>query len=226
MTKTTKHLAGPIITLALLAGMVGTKLSRATSIDAEPYHQRVRSAIEAIPLHIGDWTSTGNLKIPQAAIALLKPNAILNRRYYNYKTNRSATLLIVHCKDARDLAGHYPPICYPANGYTEEVATAKDWQLDNLAIPGMEYVYSRGTLEGRSQSVVENFMILPDGQVCRDMQGVRRAASDYTKHFFGAAQIQLLFDNSIPPQDRTDIFKEILGPNLAVLQTMRAGVMQ
>ena len=197
------------LSLCLLAAMAVANLARPEPEDAEPYHQRVREAVEAIPLRIGAWVGQ-DIEPPQAAINLLQPNILFNRRYRNLETRRKATLLIVHCKNARDLAGHYPPVCYPAHGWVQESATRAKWMIGVREITGTQYSFTFDRTMGQDRIGIRNFMVLPDGAVVADMVSVRRAAADYARHFFGAGQVQLVTDGDLPLAEQEDIFREIV----------------
>src|SRR3954466_15155977 len=100
------------LTVALLLGLSAETLRRPRPGDAEPYHTRVKAAREqfAVP---ENWTFEDH-DLPDGAIALLKPNATLFRQF---KSPRPFQFLFIQCRDARDMGGHYPPVCYPASGW-------------------------------------------------------------------------------------------------------------
>jgi hypothetical protein len=211
------------LTVLLLCGMAGERLSRPSATDAEPYHRRVKEAIEAFPLQFGDWRGEDNA-VPPSAIQLLKPNAIVSRHYRNVQTGQEVTLLFEHCKDARDMMGHYPPVCYPANGWVSRESRATIMQAGGLSLPAVEYDFSR-VLPDRSMSVtVVCGFILPDGRLESDMRAVRRLASDYRAHFFGSAQVQLAFGEGVGVQERAEIIRQLLEPAVPAIQTVRKGI--
>lgn len=213
----------PALVSAGLLSAIGTaSLIRPGLDDAEPFHERIRLATRAIPYQIGLWSGEDK-QLPPAAIKLLRPNVLFNRAYHNLETGQQVTLLLVQCKDARDLAGHYPPICYPAHGWIEDYARPRDWTVRGLNIQAMEYGFSFARLEDTSRIVVYNFMVLPDGQILRDMQGVRQAADDYTRHFFGAAQVQLIADAIVPDARRGQAFHDLLAANQPLLEALMSG---
>src|SRR5579884_1718328 len=108
------------LTLSLLGGTLADRLKFHTpGPDAGRYHQLVQDAGATVPREIGDWKADGDSPLPPAAIALLHPNLVISRHYENSKTGHSVEFLLIQCSDVRDLLGHYPPRCYPANGYTQ-----------------------------------------------------------------------------------------------------------
>lgn len=220
MIKPIAHFFSILVSLALLAGMAAARLTRPAPEDAEPYHRQVREAADALPFQIGDWFGADQ-DVPPAAIQMLQPNVLVSRRYRSIDTGRVATILLVHCKDARDLAGHYPPVCYPAHGWTMDSTTPRRWNVDGLLIDGTEYGFSFRMATATRRMVVASFMVLPGGQILPDMKGVRHAAADYTRHFYGAAQIQLILDARIPTAERDVIFRELAGAFRGVINALR-----
>ena len=107
-----------LLTVVLLAGFGAYKRTYPQPADAEPYLERVRQAVGDVPASFDEWHSRP-IEIPADALDMLKPNAVLSRRYTHRDTGRSVNLLIVHCRTARDLVGHYPPVCYPSIGWIQ-----------------------------------------------------------------------------------------------------------
>src|SRR5688572_8404758 len=105
----------PLLSVGLLAGIFVERRTHLKPQDVEPYHARAKAAVDQVPYFIGTWTGA-DVEIPVAAQKLLRPNAILNRRFVDSSPGdpRSsypvASLLIVQCRDSRDMVGHYPPI--------------------------------------------------------------------------------------------------------------------
>src|SRR2546423_7112207 len=134
-----------LLSMALLSGMTLEAFSLRRPEDAEPYHARVRKAAEDLPIRIGEWAVLNpNDKgdVPKEAVTLLRPNVIFCRKYTNMSSGRTVTFLLVQCGDARDLVGHYPPVCYGNQGWTLRQKVARDWEIDgDLKIFGMEYEF-------------------------------------------------------------------------------------
>lgn len=197
-----KPLIGCLSAVLLLGVLMALNQTHLTPADASYYHQRVRDAVDDIPYQIGPWHGKDQ-EIPLAAVELLRPNVMFSRTYLHQGTGKSFTLLIVHCKDARDLLGHYPPVCYPGQGWRinsvendlvlgeaglqgsqSDLAKHKPWALYK-----MEHETS-GPFSGE-QSVYQT-MLLPDGTRTTDMQVVQRFAGDHEVRHFGAAQVQIV----------------------------------
>ncbi|QQE11070.1 exosortase-associated EpsI family protein [Planctomycetota bacterium] len=202
---------------------VGVNASlRPKPADATAFHTAAQKAIYSFPYTIGDWVGRDQ-EIPASAIKLLQPNAILSRHYVNNKSGESASLLIVQTRNARDMVGHYPPICYPANGYTQTKAMPIDWNASGLNMIGTDYTFSIQRQNSTPQLNVANFIILPNGKVVPDMDALNRAAADYTRFFQGAAQLQLVTNQNYSDEQRERIFNELIGQNISIIQTLLSG---
>ena len=219
-----KKLLPGCATLSVLVG-VWTERSffRTPPADSGPYHARVRAAAETLPLHVGSWLGA-DTPVPAAAIQILHPNLIISRRYVNVTSGQSVTFLLVQVRDARDILGHYPPVCYAGQGWTRNAAEPTDWQLDERPIHGTRYLFSSERAERRAEIVVDNVLFLPTGTTCRDMDGVDAAARNNRLKFFGAAQVQLVYDNTIPAAQRRELFETFIRAARPVVAQLGIGV--
>ena len=183
--------------------------------DATPFHQSVRNAIEAIPERTGLWYGD-DINVPLPAAKLLRPNALFARRY-QLRTGQAATLVIVHCTDSRDMSGHYPPNCYPANGWTPVGGRVESSLiLNKRAIPVAIYRYHRTELG----ITVYNFFILPRELTTR-MEAVRRSGGDRQSRPFGAAQVQVILNDDIKLDEADRIVEELLTPVAPVIELIQ-----
>jgi hypothetical protein len=205
--------------IVLSALMTDQAFFKKPPAEAEAYHTAVRSAVTNIASTWGSWLGV-EVPVPQAAVKMLHPNIIISRRYQNIATEQKASILLVHVKDARDLIGHYPPICYPGQGWKMQSATEADWPLSNGKAQGTEYVFSRDEIAAGSRIIVDNFFVLRGGIICRNMDDVELAAQDRSRKFFGAAQVQLIHEGNTSPHSRQKCVEELLRvmePALAVI---------
>ena len=200
-------LAIPVAFISLL----GIGLVRAHPGDEEAiasYHERVAQVINAIPVDINGWKGE-QVPIPQAATNLLKPNALVARRYINEEKAVSATLLIVQCRDTRDMAGHYPPRCYPANGWMEAGVNPVSMFL-STKYPLRQYDFHRIAGKVERDIQVYSLFVLPNGQQTVSMRDVRKLSADYVYRKYGAAQIQVVMDGDFDPDTRKWIIDEMI----------------
>jgi hypothetical protein len=224
-------LAPPLLSAGLLAGIVAEQRTHVKPQDVEPYYVRTRVAINSIPYIMGAWTGTDHA-VPQAAQKLLRPNAILSRTYSDNSAaasgndRRSAALLIVQCRDSNDMLGHYPPVCYRAQGMTPEPRYTKprDWQIGGLNIQGYEYHFTEVWMGMTNHTTVYNFFVIPNKGFVRDMKGVEEAAEDYQQRHFGAAQFQVVFHGLASAErsrdERDEMFATLIGPNVKVINDL------
>ena len=236
-------LTPPVLAIGLLAGVVGERRGHVKPADVDAYHAKAAEGIKAVPYLVGFWYGHDK-EVTAAAQKLLRPNAILHRVYtYNDGTPqrrlRSAGLLIVQCRDSRDMVGHYPPICYRTHGMTAETFSgceakpeaglARNFQVGNASIEGTEYRFTRLAQGQVFRTTVYNFFIVPRKGVVRDMKGVETAAEDYRQRYYGAAQFQVVFDslssNDITAAERDEIFATLMAPNLTLIQTLTTGAL-
>jgi len=218
------------LTLCLLGAALADRMKfHMPGPDAAPYHQRVREAGARVPYAAGNWAGE-DTELPPAAVAMLHPNLVISRHYRNSQTAHLVEFLLIQCSDSRDLIGHYPPRCYPANGYLQVRAPEpQDWQVQGLTIHGTRYEFQPSRLPSGFQwvgtQVVEDFMVLPDGTTCRDLQGIDAAARDRRKKFFGGAHVQVVSDAALLTEsEREDAFKQIIAAALPLIEQIGGGV--
>lgn len=208
----------PVLSASLLGGMVLHGLGLPEPADAGPYHAALLDLRDDTPLAFGDWTGRDE-NVADAAVQLLNPNMIISRRFQNERTRERASLLIVQCKDARDLNGHWPPNCYPAAGFIASRSEPQRWTMGDRVLDGREYVFGRDNVE--ETMVVSNFLVIPDGQVSADMGDVVEAAGNYGLRYFGAAQVQVLTDAGMGEDRRREVVEEFLAAYRPLIEAIR-----
>jgi hypothetical protein len=183
----------------------------------------VREAFQRTPSQFGPWVGTDCVE-PAEAIDMLKPNAIISRAFNDKARSWKATFLLVQCSDVRDMISHYPPKCYPNRGLTQPVNPKQiDWVVDDLEVHGTEYQFESATFQSSQITVVDNFMVLPDGRVFPDMDQVAK----YLKldvRYFGLAQVQIVFDGATRPEERKQIGLELIKAHMNIIDAIRSGV--
>ena len=227
-------LAGPVLCALVLAGMAADHSRYDTEQDFEPYHARVAAAVTKLPEQIGSWIGERQ-ELPEPAINLLKPNATYCYKFTDTGVSsledrsRSVLLLLVQCKETRDMAGHWPPRCYVAQGDLQTDARSRDWIVQSAAedgtkIGGMEYQFTRMQNGQYYKTVVYNFIVLPKKGIVRDMKALYQSAEDYKQRYLGAAQFQMVFGGSLAENDeetrreRDEIFGQLMPPMIPVIE--------
>ena len=217
----------------ILAGVIVCRaLFQVPVEDSYPYHARVREAAATLPEVIGDWRSTP-VEVPTAAQKLLRSNVLISRQYANQKTGAQASFLLVQCSDAETLLGHYPPVCYPAAGYTLTESVLDDRTIAGssaenapLVARGTDYRFIQQTLEGTREMWVYNLMVLPNGKTAPDMDGVGGIARNRRTRYFGAAEIQVITNAEMPKSDRNQVINMLLEGYQPLLDAIRSGVVK
>lgn len=186
----------PALTLAgvaLLAGAgVGLNAAHLAPVDAGGYHQHVRAVADGVPYQLGEhgqWLGV-DIELPPAATELLSPNVLLARRYEHVQTGEAFAFLFIHCYDARDMLGHYPPVCYPGSGW--ELTARADHGPDDEGSPITAFDFRR-TLAGQAQSlrVLQQFLT-PDARPALTMRDINPYAGNHRTRHFGMAQWQIV----------------------------------
>jgi hypothetical protein len=197
------------VTLLLLLGIGFERgLALQSPVGVDEHRLAVAELAEALPLSTGLWAGTP-VEVPTGAVDMLKPNALVSRTYEQVVEGVAMSLLYVHVTDARNLIGHYPPVCYPSQGWTQqssEVLVADPRNVaDGLTGERTRYVFTRQTDASLDEEVliVENWIIVPGVGIKADMEAVDQVARSRAAKFFGAAQFQIISTGRMPEDLRT-----------------------
>ena len=190
-----------------------------------PEAQAVADAVDHAPYRIGSWVGR-ETPMPEAAIRMLRPNATLSRRFSNLDTNTVLDVVIVHCGDARDMLGHYPPVCYPNAGWVPDApnsnaqgrgrrargeAGVTTLEANGVVINATMYQYARiHSMASESRIRIFNFFVLPDGAVTHDIDEVTEQTSWMGASVHGVAQIQILTSAETPYEEARVSANEVL----------------
>lgn len=193
---------------------------------ADEYFERVARAIERAPYRIGPWIGQ-DVEAQAAAVRLLRPNKLMQRRYSDPATGDEVNLLIVHCGDVRDMTGHYPPVCYPAHGWKQEQEpTIESIQLLGVSANARVYRFDL-TREGATRRMtVVNFFVLPGGggPVTAEMDDVERATQRRASATLGSAQVQILTGERMSEERRREVVSEFIRAIEPALREIAQGV--
>lgn len=186
--------ASPILSIALLLILPVLFPNRTTpDVEATSRRDEIALHMNGLPYTIGPWMGV-DVDVPPAAAAMLHPNAILSRRYTRLPGGPSLHLVIIHCSDARDMLGHYPPVCYPAAGWSpRDGGDAITLTVADAAVRARVYEFSRRIDVGREIGVrIVSFFVLPDGSIAADMDALRAQSERLAFAARGAAQVQVV----------------------------------
>lgn len=176
--------------------------------ESEAYHARIREVAQLLSDEVGSWKAV-EMELPQAAVALLRPNVLISRRYEDKETGRSFSMLVVQCSDIRDMEGHYPPNCYPSSGWTALGEQPHELQFGELTALSQDYSFERISDSGLSSIAVVNLIAVPREGFVTSMQHIRRLAGTVTDRYYGAAQIQFVFDENWDRSERLKVVEEV-----------------
>lgn len=203
----------PLLTAGLL-GMAAWGVAR----QEATYEDRVRSEriaalLGAVPDRLGPWITT-EVPVPSEAVEILRPNALFCRRFMRLGGEEDVTLIIVHCSDARDMGGHYPPICYRQIGWNLDLErlTRPRLESDFLEDPVFTaYRFRRTDREGKREDMtVLNGFVLPDGRTSPDVFEPGLMARPSTRASRGLAQIQVVFRSDLSDEQAVGVASEML----------------
>jgi hypothetical protein len=215
----------PIAAAFVLTGAMAWEVGlRPTPADAEPFHAAAAEAVNGLPMKFGSWDGV-EVPVPTSARTLLNPNALVSRVYRNTETGDQASLVLVQCRDTRDMAGHYPPICYPGQGWVEQKDDRQrvEVRLSDRTLMTVRYRFSRQGFDRDRYLSVYNFFAIPGQGLPIDMEAVRSAAEDYTARPFGAAQIQVVFDGRRSLEEERAVAAALLNPMEPVIDLLSDG---
>ena len=230
-------IAAPVLCLGLLGAVAVEQSRQQEPPEVDSYHAQIRTLIDKqVPWFI---PSTSNPKwvgqdipIPAAAQKLLRPNAIVSRRYVDNsptdgsRAPRWGNLLLEQCRDSSDMDGHWPPNCYPNRGEKLEYEQPRDWAIGDQTIHLTEYHFVQVKSDGTIRKCVYNFLIVPGFGTTRNMDDVRKAATDYRERYYGSAQVQVVMDGDLPQTEREEIFNDLVSPLGDVIKAINSGGLQ
>lgn len=213
-------------TLAVMT-LLGLKLHGMSEIKpdaAAPFHQEIREAFKSMPYAIGAWVGA-DTELDTGGINLLHPNAYIRRNYTNSTSGVLAQYMLIQCPDATLMVGHYPANCYPNLGWEQHLSDAVDFNVDGEIFPMTEYrfTFRRKGMENHN-IIVYDLMILPNGKIVRDHSGINATAKSYRWHYFGVAQLQLVFDDKVQQPARSEAVVEFLRASKPLIDKLKSGV--
>ncbi len=246
----TIRLGAPLIALLVLAGMaVEAYMYRPMPSDTKPYHAYIKEADtpEWMPKDIkieglGTWVGHDS-EISPAAYKLLRPNVHVQRAfrfepdgepdsgYAGPARGEQVSFLLVQSKDTRDINGHYPPICYPGQGYVIDKKRSGEvrYEIDGEVFHCTRYYFVGSRNFQRANLVVDNFIVSLGG-IYPNMEEVEYRTGDYLTRFYGAAQVQVVHKVADWTDDERyearyrDRFRMLIRENMEVIKRIKYGL--
>lgn len=186
--------AGPWTTGLVLVGVIVVGLAaHPKAADVTDYFRAVEGRIHGIPYTLGSWVGRDVVVVPEAR-ELLRPNAVLQRRYTRVEDDLWFDVIVVHCGDVRDMQGHYPPVCYPQAGWEIEAGVPTLAGVGPSGVAATEYRVTHRFNRSVPTMRIVNFFAMPgDGvQYARDMDALEVAARSSARAQQGVLQVQVL----------------------------------
>lgn len=197
-----------VAVLIVLGGAYAIGQSLPDGAEADDYHDRVRAVAQDLPREVGAWKSV-DTEVPEAAVALLRPNVLISRQFSEEESDRSFALLVVQCADARDMEGHYPPNCYPSSGWTSLGKESVDLEIGALDAVSVDYRFERMLQDGLESIGVLNLIIVPEAGFVTSMGSIRKLGGTVSDRYFGAAQVQFVFDGQWTQEERQSVVEQV-----------------
>ena len=218
--------ASPWMTVALLIGL-SIALPNRSELNAQSEVQKaeIAQAMEQAPFFIGRWVGEdASQMVPREAQTLLHPNAMMSRTYRS-PAGPTVQVFMVHCSDARDMIGHYPPICYPSAGWLPTSQSAQvELSVDDLKLPVREYLYQRHNDRATLERIrIFNCFILPGGRTALDIDDINRQSERLALSVQGVAQLQVMTAASVPLDEAAAAASEILTGMADMLDKLQVG---
>lgn len=216
----------PVVSAIVLAIAAAGNIRPAESgAEAAAHLERVAAVIDAAPYRIGRWIGR-DVEPTQAATNLLRPNRILQRTYTDPDDGSWFSVLIVHCRDARDMLGHYPPNCYPASGWAEAGARDVSWEGSGVsAAPARAYEFRRRRGVERDGLVILGLFATPFGatRLGPGLELVDEASRSRVDTAWGVGQVQVITTDAADEAERAEMWAAARTALAPVLDAMTRG---
>lgn len=201
----------------LVGGMVLLPSGDSDSEALQASRTRIRLAFEGLPDSLGEaeeWIKVRDDEVPPTQASMLGLNAYVSRQYQRLGSlGLRATLFIANSEDARSMAGHHPPNCYPASGWRLDNPSVQDMVITNslaMDVPVRLYRFSTGVDDAVQWWVVNGFL-LPDGRAVATLEETRSLSARAATSRLGLTQFQIVFQGSLSVADVQRYAGELLG---------------
>jgi len=84
----------------------------------------------------------------------------------------------------------------------------------------VRYEFAKDRVDRPEVCTVDNLLLVPDGTMALDMDAVNRAAQHQQLRHFGAAQVQLVYDATMPAEEREAVLETFLGSTLELIEAL------
>lgn len=207
----------PLVALAILI-LTATRTSIRETDDADfvgSQRERIRQAFGLIQGELGGrqtWMVRKDVPIPSSQARMLDLNAHVSKELHLLGSSPPVriTLFLAHSSEARAMAGHHPPNCYPAVGWLE-VREPKGLEIQTISgrlLKTQLYSFSRGS-QSDGIFVLNGFIVPGIGPVAT-LGDAAIAMNRAERSRLGLAQYQIVFQGTFEIADIRDMATDIL----------------
>ena len=189
------------------------------SEEVDPYREAtIRVALDRFPDQLGPggrWVAVREVPVPTNQSRMLGLVGYVSRQYQRLGVAPPlrANIFVAHAKDARSMAGHHPPNCYPASGWTMSTDSQEDLLCtgpDGIGLPCRIYKFHLG-MEEENPLWVGNGFLMPDLGPARTLEETKPISGRAQTSRLGLLQYQILIQGSVSPEDVKRYLCELLG---------------
>lgn len=203
--------------LVLLAVAAWRHWSESDDVRLNPNREAaIRAAFADLPDLLGEegvWIRTSDSLVAPSQASMLGLSAYVNRGYQRLGiAGVRARLFFAHSSDARSMAGHHPPNCYPAAGWellvpNGELIALKD--SNGNSMPARLYQFVGGDAEASPLWVVNGFL-LPGGGGVASLEEAGALMKSAKSAQMGLTQFQIVFRGDLNIGEVTQYALELL----------------
>lgn len=163
--------------------------------DVEARFRDIRDQVLALPARLGPWRGE-DVEVPLNEQRILKPNAMVSRSLSMLGGDERAHLLLIHCRDVRDMLGHWPASCYVSAGWSPEKDAGREITVPNagLGLKALRHRFSRARAEGViERTEVWSAFLAPGEPPTGSLEDLAGQAGASLRSRQGIAQMQVCF---------------------------------
>lgn len=186
-----------VVALCFLVGLGHTLSSLDTMIASESLSSKnVQSCLDALPYRIGNYVAEDQ-PVSERQLSILRPDAILGRRYQSFSSAHEFLLIVSYHQDGRLHAAHDVLQCYSALGWTKNSSSEWLTARESLSVRHIVCSFDRERTSSTERIIVHKASVQTEKQ-----SEVRLLGNSST-------QIQLVFQADVPVSQRRALFEEI-----------------
>ena len=216
-----------LMVVAILVIAAPLTIGQGVDPDIKEKQEAVREAFADFPDRIGkqwEWLEISDVRIPSSQAKMLDLNAFVSKKYQLLGESPvlQCTLFLANSIDARSMAGHHPPNCYPAIGWMSQEAAEREFRstiYGDVEMCFMVYSFERGT-SSQLMRVVNGF-VLPSGMMASRLADASQLMGRAETSREGLTQYQLIFSSNVSVERAAGFAEDIFGSlPIAILESL------